>query len=152
MTAPMTRNDSDSALCPAVPSPRPKLIVIDEGRVFAASVREIAEDLGYQVETAVGVGEVMRACSAEPAELVLVGHISPEAHGLDLITWLCKRNSVSRLLFLTDESRRYPDVARLAANQGGRPAVEAHLRPLGANALRAALAGKSPSAMKDEPR
>lgn len=142
MATPMTKNDSDAARYAAGPAPRSRLILIDESRVFSASAREIAEDLGYQVQTANRIGEVMQACRLEPPEIVLIGHISPDVDGLELIAWLCEDSSVARLLVLTDGTKRYSDARRLVAKWGGSLAVEAHPRPLGSDALRAALARK----------
>lgn len=144
MAEPMTKNDINSICYVAEGSPLPQLIVVDEEQVYAKSVSEIAQDLGYRVKTSARIGDVIQACKLDPPELIVIGHISPDLDGLELIAWLCDDGSVPRLLVLTDGSRRYSDVGGLVTKWAGRLTAEAHPRLIGAKALRAALARETP--------
>ena len=139
MATPMTKNDTETGRFATGPAPRPRLIVLDESRVFASSVQEIAEDMGYQVEVAQQIGQIMTACRAGPPETILIGHVSPETDALQLIAWLGDCGCESKVLVATDGSKPYPKVMGPSHDGPGRLNLESVPRPLNPRALRAAL-------------
>ena len=116
-----------------------RLLICDDEPAFGRFVKNVAEDLGYEVRvTTEGHAFIEEYGSFEPTTIVL-DMIMPGMDGNELVLWLAQQKSTARLIIITGYTPDYAMHAKvLAEYKGLRPVTTLH-KPVEVSTLRAVL-------------
>jgi CheY-like chemotaxis protein len=116
-----------------------RLLVCDDEPAFARFVKNVAEDLGYEVRvTTEGHAFIETYESFEPTTIVL-DMIMPGMDGNELVLWLAKRKCTARVIIITGYTPDYATHAKILAEFKGLGPVTTLHKPVDVSQLRAAL-------------
>ena len=119
-------------------SPRRLLVVDDEPR-FAAFVREAAEGVGMQVETA-GNGEEAKAVYRRfDPDVIVLDVVMPVMDGVEFVQWLGQEGCRARLVVVTGYNPHYGRLAEKLGQAKGIGSVTVLNKPVRLHQLLAAI-------------
>jgi len=116
-----------------------RLLVVDDEPDICAYVKEVAEPLGFEVETTTHPHDFLRAYEREEPALICADVVMPDMDGLELLAQLGNRGCKTPVLLISGYNKLYLDGAGALGEAYGLPYVKCMSKPLGIADLRAAL-------------
>ena len=122
-----------------------RLLICDDEPAFGRFVKNVAEDLGYEVRvTTDGRAFIEAYGSFEPTTIVL-DMIMPGMDGNEVVLWLAKQRCTARLIIITGYTPDYAAHAKVLAEYKGLRPVITLSKPIDVSELRAALESQGSS-------
>lgn len=116
-----------------------RLLVVDDEPRFAAFVREAAEGVGMQVETA-GNGEEAKAVYRRfDPDVIVLDVVMPVMDGVEFVQWLGQEGCRARLLVVTGFNPHYGRLAEKLGHAKGIGSVTVVNKPVRLHQLLAAI-------------
>jgi DNA-binding NtrC family response regulator len=84
-----------------MPSPRPRLLVVDDDRAILTLVGSVALGEGFDVATTIDGADALQQLSTRPADLVLVDLRMPGVTGLEVLKAIRDVNPRSRVVLMS---------------------------------------------------
>lgn len=98
---------------------KPKLIVADDDSGIRTFVRNVAEDMGYEVGEAANGREYLDLFGDKPAGVIVLDITMPEEHGTGLFDFIHDYHQEAQIIMITGHSETYLSAAmRLGAEKG----------------------------------
>ncbi len=88
-----------------------RLLVVDDEPHFGEFVREIAEDLGYEVRVTTRGNDFKLQFEAFNPTAVVLDMVMPEIDGTELVLWLAERHCTAEIIVATGYTRSYAAMA-----------------------------------------
>jgi DNA-binding response OmpR family regulator len=123
--------------------PGNRLLICDDEPAFGRFVKNVAEDLGYEVRVTTDGREFMEAYDTFEPTTVILDMIMPGMDGNELVLWLAKQKCTARLIIITGYTPDYAENAKVLAEYKGLGTATTLHKPIEINRLRAALAPES---------
>jgi DNA-binding response OmpR family regulator len=98
---------------------KPKFLIVDDSRIIREETKYILESFGYQVDTAEGGGEAIRAILGTKYDLVLLDVEMPQIDGFQVFKRIRARNSLKILpiiIFFTESANKRLEGLHLGAS------------------------------------
>jgi CheY-like chemotaxis protein len=122
-----------------------RLLICDDEPAFGRFVKNVAEDLGYEVYvTTEGRAFIEAYDSFKPTTIVL-DMIMPGMDGNELVLWLAERNCTARVIIITGYTPDYAAHAKVLAEYKGLGPVTTLHKPIEVSRLRSVLAPRDPA-------
>jgi CheY-like chemotaxis protein len=119
-----------------------RLLVCDDEPAFGRFVRNVAEDIGYQVAVTTSGHEFIASYEAFQPTTIILDMVMPGLDGNEIILWLAERRCAAQLIIITGFTPDYAEHAKvLAEYKGLRPAITLS-KPLEIAELRAVLGSR----------
>jgi CheY-like chemotaxis protein len=122
--------------------PEKRLLICDDEPAFGRFVRNVAEDLGYEVRVTTDGREFMEEYDTFGPTTVILDMIMPGMDGNELVLWLAQRGCTARLIIITGYTPDYAENAKVLAQYKGLGTVTTLHKPVEISRLRAALASQ----------
>ena len=116
-----------------------RLLICDDEPAFGRFVKNVAEDLGYQVELTTTWQAFMQAYLVFKPTTIVLDIVMPGMDGIELVGWLGSRQSSARLIIVTGYTPDYAANAKILAEYKGLGPVTTLHKPVEVSRLRAAL-------------
>ncbi|MDX9769829.1 MAG: response regulator [Tenuifilaceae bacterium] len=78
-----------------------RILIIDDDRELAQSIREILVEEGFRVDMASNGREGIRLQNTMPYELIITDIVMPEEDGLEVIMWVRKTHPNTKLIAIS---------------------------------------------------
>jgi len=99
--------------------PKPILIIADDDAGIRKYIRNVAEELGFEVGEAASGVEYRELYGATDAQIIMLDITMPEEHGIELFDFIHDRHPKSKIVIITGRSEVYLDGAiRLGTEKG----------------------------------
>ena len=119
--------------------PEKRLLICDDEPAFGRFVKNVAEELGYEVRvTTEGHAFIDAYETFEPTTIIL-DMIMPGMDGNELVLWLAKRKCTARVIIITGYTPDYARHAKILAEFKGLGPVTTLHKPVEVSTLRAVL-------------
>jgi DNA-binding response OmpR family regulator len=92
-----------------------RLLVVDDQPDFGASVRLVAEQLGFEVEVTTHGRDFKQVYERFDPTVIILDMIMPEMDGIELVQWLASVGCAARIIIISGFT---PTYARLAVTIG----------------------------------
>jgi DNA-binding response OmpR family regulator len=125
--------------------PEKRLLICDDEPAFGRFVRNVAEDLGYEVRVTTDGREFMEEYDTFGPTTVILDMIMPGMDGNELVLWLAQRKCMARLIIITGYTPDYAENAKVLAQYKGLGTVTTLHKPIEISRLRAALGSQESS-------
>ena len=116
-----------------------RLLVVDDEPNFGEFVREVAEDLGYDVTLTTRGDDFKLQYEAFNPTVVFLDIVMPEIDGTELVFWLAERHCTAEIIVATGYNPSYAAVASALGRANGLGSVTTLTKPIPLAKLRAAL-------------
>lgn len=116
-----------------------RLLVVDDEPDFGEYVREVAEDLGYEVRVTTGSNDFKLLYEAFNPTVVLLDIVMPETDGTELVLWLAERHCTAEIIVATGYNPSYASMASSLGRVKGLRSATILTKPVPIAKLRAAL-------------
>jgi CheY-like chemotaxis protein len=116
-----------------------RLLVCDDEPAFGRFVKNVAEDLGYEVEVTTTWQAFMQAYLTFSPTTIVLDIVMPGMDGIELVVWLGNLRSSARLIIVTGYAPDYAANAKILAEYKGLGPVTTLHKPIEISELRAAL-------------
>ncbi|MGE5781163.1 MAG: response regulator [Hyphomicrobiales bacterium] len=116
-----------------------KLLVCDDEPAFGRFVKNVAEDLGYQVEVTTTWQAFMQAYLTFRPTTIVLDIVMPGMDGIELVVWLGNLQCPARLIIVTGYAPDYATNAKILAEYKGLGPVTTLHKPIEVSRLRAVL-------------
>ncbi len=116
-----------------------RLLVVDDEPDFGEFVREVAEDLGYEVRVTTRGNDFKLLYEAFNPTVILLDIVMPEIDGTELVFWLAERHCTAEIIVATGYNPSYVAVASAIGQGKGLGSVTTLTKPIPIAKLRAAL-------------
>lgn len=98
---------------------KPQLIAVDDDPGIRAFIRNVAEELGFEVGEASTGKEYLDLFGDTHAEVIILDIAMPEMHGIELFDFINEHHKKIKIIMITGRSEIFLDGAmRLAADKG----------------------------------
>jgi DNA-binding response OmpR family regulator len=122
--------------------PEKRLLICDDEPAFGRLVKNVAEDLGYEVRVTTDGRKFMAEYDTFGPTTVILDMIMPGMDGNELVLWLAQRKCTARLIIITGYTPDYAENAKVLAQYKGLGTVTTLHKPVEISRLRAALASQ----------
>ncbi len=78
-----------------------RILIVDDDRELAQSLKEILLDEGFSVDTACNGREGVRLQNANPYNVIITDIVMPEEDGLEVIMWVKKNHPNTKLIAIS---------------------------------------------------
>jgi CheY-like chemotaxis protein len=116
-----------------------RLLICDDEPAFGRFVRNVAEDLGYEIEVTTTWQAFMQAYLAFRPTTIVLDIVMPGMDGIELVVWLGSLQSSARLIIVTGYAPDYAANAKILAEYKGLGPVTTLQKTVEVSRLRAAL-------------
>jgi DNA-binding response OmpR family regulator len=116
-----------------------RLLVIDDEPDFGASVRLVAERLGFEVEVTTRARDFMTAYDAFDPTVIILDMIMPDMDGIELVQWLVSVRSTARIIIISGFSPTYAKSAATLGAAKGLLSISRLVKPVSLAILTATL-------------
>jgi CheY-like chemotaxis protein len=116
-----------------------RLLICDDEPAFGRFVKNVAEDLGYEVEVTTTWQAFMQAYLVFRPTTIVLDIVMPGMDGIELVGWLGNLRSSARLVIVTGYAPDYAANAKILAEYKGLGPVTTLHKPVEISRLRAAL-------------
>ena len=117
-----------------------RLLIVDDEEDFCAFARDVALEMGYDVETCSSPKYFASAYERFEPTVVIVDMVMPDTDGLELVKWLAAKKTPARVIVASGFNPRYAKMASVIGADSGLTEVQALRKPMRLAELRAALA------------
>jgi CheY-like chemotaxis protein len=117
-----------------------RLLICDDEPAFGRFVKNVAEDLGYEVEVTTTWQAFMQAYLTFSPTTIVLDIVMPGMDGIELVVWLGNLRSSERLIIVTGYAPDYAANAKILAEYKGLGPALLHWPRSGQNLARS-LAG-----------
>jgi CheY-like chemotaxis protein len=98
---------------------KPFLIVVDDNSDMADFVRDVAEDLGFEVKICTSANEFQQAYSLKIPTGIVMDIVMPDMDGNELIKWLVDQGCIIPIVIMSGYGGKYLAAAeKLGKSQG----------------------------------
>ena len=116
-----------------------RLLICDDEPAFGRFVKNVAEELGYQVEVTTTWQAFMQAYLAFSPTTIVLDIVMPGMDGIECVVWLGSLQSSARLIIVTGYAPDYAANAKILAEYKGLGPVTTLHKPIEISRLRATL-------------
>ncbi len=116
-----------------------RLLIVDDEPDFGEFVREVADELGYEVVVTTSSQVFQERYHDFQPTLIILDMIMPDLDGNELLLWLSQQGYESDLIITTGFSPDYAQDAKTLAEFKGLSKVATLVKPIPLSRLRAAL-------------
>jgi DNA-binding response OmpR family regulator len=116
-----------------------RLLVVDDEEEFCAFARDVALELGYEVEVCTTPKRFAAVYERFQPTTVLLDVVMPEVDGLELVKWLAAKGSSARIIVASGFNPRYAKMASMIGADAGLDRVTTLRKPMRLADLQAAL-------------
>lgn len=116
-----------------------RLLIVDDEVDFCAFARDVALEMGYDVETCSSPKYFVAAFERFQPTVVIVDMVMPDTDGLELVKWLAARKTDARVIVASGFNPRYAKMASMIGADSGLGEVTALRKPMRLAELQAAL-------------
>jgi DNA-binding response OmpR family regulator len=81
--------------------PRKNLLIVDDDRIFTASLREYLQDSNIEVHIVHTAAECLAICSSAKIDVVLLDQKLPDMEGHNLCPSILEHNDQTKIIFTT---------------------------------------------------
>ena len=128
-----------------------RLLICDDEPAFGRFVKNVAEDLGYEVRVTTDGRAFIEAYDGFEPTTIVLDMIMPGMDGNELVLWLAKQKCTARVIIITGYTPDYAMHAKILAEFKGLGPVTTLHKPVEISRLRAVL-GSQGSAKLGSPR
>lgn len=107
-----------------------RLLVCDDEEDFCDFARDVALQMGYDVETCSSAKHFADAYERFEPTVVIVDMVMPETDGLELVRWLAARNCKARIIVASGFNPHYAKMASMIGADSGLSDVRALRKPM----------------------
>jgi DNA-binding response OmpR family regulator len=125
--------------------PEKRLLICDDEPAFGRLVKNVAEDLGYEVRVTTDGRKFMAEYDTFGPTTVILDMIMPGMDGNELVLWLAQRKCTARLIIITGYTPDYAENAKVLAQYKGLGTVTTLHKPIEISRLRAVLGSQERS-------
>ena len=116
-----------------------RALIIDDEKMFADFVRQVAEGMGYDVRVT-DDAEVFKDTYTEfDPTVIILDMVMPGVEGIELVNWLAEEDCTARIMVVTGYNPHYVDFAKTIGSARGLVEVQSYTKPISLADLRAAL-------------
>jgi CheY-like chemotaxis protein len=116
-----------------------RVLVVDDDPEIVTFVREVSEQLGFEVSVAHDSVEFKARYSAAVPDLIVMDIVMPGEDGIELMRYLADRSCPSRLIIISGYNPLYLRSGETLARDWGLSAVAVLTKPIGLDTLESAL-------------
>lgn len=117
-----------------------RLLSIDDDPHILSLIRNVACDLGFEVDIVTHGRSFMAAYARRKPDVITLDLYMPDLDGFELISWLGDVGCDARVILMSGAAHNYPRMAQRLAADGGRLNVANLSKPFAVADLRKALA------------
>jgi CheY-like chemotaxis protein len=122
-----------------------RLLICDDEAAFGRLVKNVAEDLGYEVRVTTDGQQFIDAYEGFQPTTIILDMIMPGMDGNEIILWLAQQKCTARLIIITGYTPDYAAPAKVLAEYKGLRPVMTLYKPMEVTELRAVLGAQEPS-------
>ena len=116
-----------------------RLLIVDDDPDVGEFVRDVAEELGYEVRVTTRGNDFKLQYEAFDPTVILLDIVMPEIDGTELVFWLAERHCTAEIIIATGFNPTYAAVADTLGQAKGLNSVTTLTKPIALAELRAAL-------------
>ncbi len=116
-----------------------RLLVVDDEADFCDFVRNVAEGMGYVVETTTEPRDFNGLYETFAPTAIVLDVVMPDVDGIELVQWLSEQNCDAKILVVTGYNPSYSKAAKVLGEVAGVLSVETLNKPVSLVDLREAL-------------
>lgn len=116
-----------------------RLLVVDDEPDFGEFVRDVAEDLSFDVTLTTGAKTFKQEYAKFDPTTVLLDIIMPDTDGIELVIWLAQNNYAGKVIVATGFTSDYGLMAQTLGRDKGLETVTFLSKPVRPDELRHAL-------------
>ena len=117
-----------------------RLLIIDDDPEFGQFVRNVAEEMDFEVRVTTQAPHFKEAYGAFDPMVIVLDVIMPGTDGIELVNWLADRHYRGKLIIVTGFTPQYAKMASTLSAVQGMTSVTALYKPVDLAKLQAALA------------
>jgi organic hydroperoxide reductase OsmC/OhrA len=121
-----------------------RLLIVDDEAAFAAFVRRVAGDLGFEVEVTTSGADFMDAYGRFQPDVVTVDMVMPGQDGLSLVGWLMEIGSTARIIIMSGFNPGHAAMAQTIAAERRAAPIMTLQKPVSVAELRRVLLAGQP--------
>lgn len=106
-----------------------RLLAVDDEVQICELVRDVAEDLGFEAETATRHAEFMAAYRNLRPDIITLDLQMPDVDGIEVIRFLADERSTARIVIMSGVDRKVLDTAKRLAQSRGLDVVAVVQKP-----------------------
>jgi len=118
---------------------KPRLVVVDDEADTAVLIAEIAEAVGFSVDTANSVKQYQKISAVQPYDVIVVDLIMPDIDGIELIRMLANQGSQAELIAISGYDKGLLDAAGVIAAKNGLNLRATFDKPIELNKMQSVL-------------
>ncbi|MBE7636480.1 response regulator [Sneathiella sp. P13V-1] len=116
-----------------------RALIIDDEKMFADFVRQVAEGMGYEVRVT-DEAEVFKQTYMDfDPTVIILDMVMPGVEGIELVNWLAEEGCSARIMVVTGYNPHYVDFAKTIGSARGLVEVQSYTKPISLADLRKAL-------------
>ncbi|WP_169566047.1 response regulator [Sneathiella limimaris] len=116
-----------------------RALIIDDEKLFADFVRQVAEGMDYEVRVT-DQAEAFKSIYKEfDPTVIILDMVMPGVEGIELVNWLAEEGCSSRIMVVTGYNPNYVDFAKTIGSARGLVEVQSYTKPISLADLRQAL-------------
>jgi DNA-binding response OmpR family regulator len=116
-----------------------RLLIVDDEPNFGASVRRVAEKLGFEVEVTTRGRDFKDAYIRFDPTVVVLDMVMPEIDGIELIEWLALARCTARIIIISGYTPIYAKLAVTLGEAKGLLSISRLAKPVSLATLTTAL-------------
>jgi CheY-like chemotaxis protein len=118
-----------------------RLLVVDDEPEIGEFIREVAEEMGYEVVVTQAASAFKKACDTFGPTVIMVDIVMPEIDGIELLRYLAEKGCEARVLVMSGYSEKYLNSAEKLSGAYGLRTIDRLTKPIRLAQLRKALGG-----------
>jgi DNA-binding response OmpR family regulator len=116
-----------------------RLLIVDDQRLFAELIANVAKMAGFATEVAVTADEFLEKVDTFKPTVMTIDLLMPEADGIELLRALAARNCVAQILVISGFDKRVLQTAQVLGRELGLKISGTIAKPIRAADLRKTL-------------
>jgi DNA-binding response OmpR family regulator len=116
-----------------------RALIIDDEKMFADFVRQVAEGMGYEVRVTDQADVFKETYLDFDPTVIILDMVMPGVEGIELVNWLAEEGCSARIMVVTGYNPHYVDFAKTIGSARGLSSVQSYTKPISLADLRKAL-------------
>jgi DNA-binding response OmpR family regulator len=118
---------------------KPLLAVVDDDPDLAGIVASLVEDIGFDVEIALGGKSFQKFYEKRKPDAIIMDLVMPDIEGIELLNWLSEKGCASAIIIVSGFNPQYLSVAEQLGSHGGLNIIKTFTKPVDFDALTSLL-------------
>lgn len=120
---------------------KPQLMIVDDELAMAEFVRDVGEDLGFEVKICTSAREFQEAYSLNTPSGIIMDVVIPHMDGNELLQWLVDQGSTTPVVLMSGYGGKYIGAVKILGQARGANVVGSLIKPIRLNDLKPVLQG-----------